>query len=712
MASFQYLTRFNFYVLIIFFVCLISCVSNTETNSTNEHQYTNELIHETSPYLLQHAHNPVNWKPWNQKALSQAKEENKLVIISIGYSACHWCHVMEDESFKNDSVAKLMNDKFVSIKIDKEERPDIDQIYMNAVQLMTGSGGWPLNCITLPDGRPIFGGTYFTKRQWMKALNDISELYEKNPEKVTAYAERLTEGIQKSELITLNKEKTPFQQETINSYVETWNSYLDFDKGGQKTQLKFPMPTNLAFQLRYGIQQKDQKVLDYVNTTLTMMAYGGIYDQIGGGFSRYATDTKWHVPHFEKMLYDNAQLVSLYADAYVATKNNLYREIVVETLDFIQRELTAPNGAFYSSLDADSMNETNELEEGAFYRWTKDELKTILKEDYDLFQKFYNVNSYGKWENNHYVLIRKDSKADFAKETNLHSDTLDAKIQRWKKILFEAREKRARPRLDDKVLTSWNALMLKGYVDAYRALGNTTYLEAAIKNANFIVQNQLREDGGLNHNYKNEKSSINGYLEDYATVIESFIALYQVTFDESWLEKAKKLTDYANTHFKDTTTEMFFFTSDIDANLIARKTEVNDNVIPASNSIMAANLFKLSHYYSDKAYGNQAKQMLTNIKPAIEDAPSTYSNWLQLMANYANPYYEVAIAGTNGLKKAQQLNKHYLPNILVAGSLFESTIPLMENRFVENETFIYVCVDGTCKLPVREIKKSLAQLTK
>ena len=404
MILFHHLTKFKFYLIGTLLICILGCVSKTDTNRKNEHQYTNELINETSPYLLQHAHNPVNWKSWSPKALAQAKEENKLIIISVGYSACHWCHVMEDESFKNDSVAKLMNDKFVSIKIDKEERPDIDQIYMNAVQLMTGSGGWPLNCIALPDGRPIFGGTYFTKRQWMKALNDISSVYEKNPEKVLAYAERLTEGIQKSELITLNKEETPFTLEKIDSYVKTWNSYLDFNKGGQQTDIKFPMPNNLAFQLRYGVQNEDKKVQEYVATTLKMMAYGGMYDQVGGGFSRYSTDKKWHVPHFEKMLYDNAQLVSLYSEAYLATKNELYKEIVAETLLFVQRELTTENGAFYSSLDADSVTESNELEEGAFYRWTKAELETIITEDFELFKKYYNVNSYGKWENDHYAV--------------------------------------------------------------------------------------------------------------------------------------------------------------------------------------------------------------------------------------------------------------------------------------------------------------------
>jgi len=410
------------------------------------------------------------------------------------------------------------------------------------------------------------------------------------------------------------------------------------------------------------------------------------------------------------MLYDNAQLVSLYAEAYLATKNELYKKVVHETLTFIQRELTNANGAFYSSLDADSINEEQELEEGAFYRWTKAELETIIGEDIKLFKKYYNVNAFGKWEGEYYVLIRKDSNTNFAKENNITIAELEAKIQLWKTQLFNARETRERPRLDDKILTSWNALMLKGYVDAYRVFGNEKYLAAAKKNASFILKNQLRTDGGLNHNYKDGKSTINGYLEDYTAVIDAFIALYQATFDASYLKKAKELTDYVTLHFTDKNTQMFFFTSDMDEDLIARKTEIIDNVIPASNSMMAHNLFKLGHYYADTTYTKRAKQLLTNMIPIINNSPSAYSNWLMLMSNYAKPYYEVAIAGSEALKRSKEFNKNYLPNILLVGTNSESELPLLQNRFDESDTFIYVCVNGTCKLPVTTVEKALQQL--
>lgn len=692
-------------------IILTSCTSQTK-DTMDQHKYTNDLINETSPYLLQHAHNPVDWKAWNQETLDLAKKENKLIIISVGYSACHWCHVMEHESFENDSVAKIMNDNFISIKVDREERPDVDQVYMNAVQLMTGRGGWPLNCITLPDGRPIYGGTYFQKDQWISLLLQLSNLYKNNPEKAIEYAEKLTEGVKNSELITLNSNEAVFTTDEITEAVNIWKKNIDYKLGGNKRAPKFPMPNNYHFLLRYGFQAKDEKILEYTNTTLTQMAYGGMYDQIGGGFARYSVDEKWHVPHFEKMLYDNGQLVSLYADAYLLTKNNLYKETVIETLEFIERELMNEEGGFYSSLDADSNTTEGELEEGAFYVWTKLELKQILGSDYELFQDYYNINSYGHWEHDNYVLIRNASDKEIAEKNNLSIIEVKSKVQNWKTILLKERSKRERPRLDDKTLTSWNALMLKGYADAYRVFDNPHYLKIAIKNATFLIENQLREDGGLNHNYKNGKSTINGYLEDYATLIDALISLYEVTLDEQWLNTSKELTDYTFVHFYDEVSGMFFFTSDEDENLIARKMEVADNVIPASNSIMARNLAKLSHYYSNSHYLKTSKQMLNNVKTTINSYPSGYSNWLQLMSDFASTYYEIAVSGKDAVEKLKEINQVYIPNKLIAGSIGESNIPLMEGRYNDDITFVYICVDGACKLPENEVNKALEQLNK
>ena len=697
-----------FHLLLIVSCFFISC--NKKQHTEEHHKYTNDLINETSPYLLQHAHNPVDWKAWNQEALDKAKAENKLIIISVGYSACHWCHVMEEESFENEAVAKLMNDNFISIKVDREERPDIDQIYMNAVQLMTGKGGWPLNCIALPDGRPIFGGTYFTREEWTKALTELSDLYKNNPKKASEYADKLVAGIQKAELISVNNSPADFKSSAISEAVKLWQKELDYKEGGLAGDTKFPMPGALSFLLRYSIQNNDKATQNYVHTTLTKMANGGIYDPIGGGFSRYSVDSKWHIPHFEKMLYDNAQLVSLYSDAYLATKNELYKKTVVETLNFVEKELMASNGAFYSSLDADSKNRSNKREEGAYYVWKKEELQTLLKSDFSLFQEYFNINENGLWEKENYVLFKTQADKDFAIKNKLTVAELDSKVKNWKQILLAARNKRPRPHLDNKTLTSWNALMIKGYVSAYRAFKNPHYKEVALKNANFIVNNQLQKDGSLNHSYKEDKSSIVGFSEDYATVIDAFISVYQITLDEKWLTKAKQLTDYTITHFWDKKSNLFYFTSNTSKDLISRKMEIVDNVIPGSNSVLAHNLFLLGHYYFNETFSKTAQQMLNNVKEDALQAPTEYYNWLNLMMNYTDDYFEVAISGKDAVAKTSQLQSYYLPNILIAGSTAASKLPILENRFADNETYIYVCVNKACKMPEKEVNVAVGKI--
>jgi len=677
----------------------------------NEHRFTNELINETSPYLLQHAHNPVDWHAWNDETLELAKKENKLLLISVGYAACHWCHVMEHESFEDSAVAAIMNENFINVKVDREERPDVDQVYMNAVQLLTGSGGWPLNCVALPDGRPIWGGTYFPKDNWTNALTQLADLYKNEPEKAEEYAAKLTEGIKQSGLITLNEDEAIFDKEELQRAIDAWHPTMDLKNGGRKGAPKFPMPGNLQFLLRYAVQSQNEDMMDYVNTSLTQIAYGGIFDHVGGGFARYAVDDHWHVPHFEKMLYDNAQMVSLYSNAFLVTKNPLYKEVVYETIKFVETELYKDIGAFYSSLDADSENEEGELEEGAYYVWNKDELSALTGEDFMLFANYYNVNGYGKWEEDKYHLIRSVSKAEFCKENNISLEDLNLKIEKWKGLLLDERNKRDRPRLDDKTLTSWNALMLKGYVDAYRVFNDQKFLEVALKNAQFIMNNMTKEDGGLFRNFKNGKSNIEAYLEDYAAVSDAFISLYEVTLDEKWLKNAKQFTDYTFDHFYDEESKMFFFTSNNQTGLISRKAETDDNVIPSSNSIMANNLFKLGHYYSNKHYADNAKAMLNNVKENAISYGSGASNWLNLYSNYLGEYYEVAIAGPDAKKKLEELNKIYIPNKLIVGSTAESSLPLLAYKYNENETTIYVCIDGACKLPVTETEKALKQLS-
>lgn len=669
----------------------------------------NQLSQETSPYLLQHATNPVHWKAWNANSLAEAKEKNKLIIISIGYSACHWCHVMEHESFEDQEVADVMNAHFISIKVDREERPDVDAVYMKAVQILTGRGGWPLNMVTLPDGRPIWGGTYFKKEQWINALEQLQELYQSAPEKMIDYAEKLHQGIQSIRIFPNENSETSINQEQIAGLVEKWKKSFDWEFGGMASSPKFMMPNNYHFLMRYGYQKKDNELLDFVNLTLTRMAFGGVFDTVDGGFSRYSVDNKWHIPHFEKMLYDNGQLVSLYSDAYKLTANSLYKEVIEKTLSFVERELMNTEGGFYCALDADSLNAEKHLEEGAFYVWKIPELKTIIGEDFDLFSEVFNINTFGLWEDENYVLIQNQSLEGIAKSNNIEISTLQKKKKFWENALYIKREKRYKPRLDDKCLTSWNAIMLKGFVDAYKALEKPKYLDLALQNADFIIKNMWSNEGNLFHNYKNQKSTINGYLEDYSLVIDAFISLYEVTFEEKWLLNAKRLTDYSLEHFYDAETGFFTFTSNLDEALITSHFETEDNVIPASNSVMAKNLFQLGIYFENSYYEKVSQQMLQKIMPSV-DYPSAYSNWMDLALNYSEQNKELAICGNLALEYCSKINALYFPNVVLAGTKKVSNLPFLKNRFVAEQTLFYLCQNKTCSSPTTDFQKILSDL--
>ncbi len=663
-------------------------------------EYTNKLINESSPYLLQHAHNPVEWYPWGDEAFEKAEKENKLVLISIGYSACHWCHVMEHESFEDSLTAEMMNKNFINIKVDREERPDVDQVYMNAVQLMTGSGGWPLNCFALPDGRPVYGGTYFPKDKWQQTLTSLQGLKENDPIKLEEYAKNLTAGIQQSELITRNEDPLETKVEFLAQKVNEWSKYWDRKKGGPNRAPKFPLPNNYQFLLEYAFLSGDQESMDFVSTTLDQMARGGIYDQIGGGFARYSTDELWKAPHFEKMLYDNAQLVSLYSQAFTATQNPRYKKIVQETLAFIKRELTNKNGGFYSALDADS-----EGEEGKFYVWKKEELKEALTpEEFELAKEFYNLNNKGLWEHGNYILLMDENSDDMLTEDS----TLGNKLELIKSKLLARRETRIRPGLDDKILTSWNMLMIEAYLDAYIALEDEQYLNVAEQQMKFIFTNLITEDEGLFHLHKDGKSSINGYLEDYAFTISALLKMYQSTFDESYISQAESLMHYTVKHFLDEESGMFWFKSNKDEQLIAKKQENSDNVIPASNSVMAHNLFILSKLTYNQEFEKTGKQMLSNILPHIEYGQS-YSNWLRLYLYETYPFYEIAATGKNFRALTIELRKTYIPNKLILGAEKKSDLPLLENKFFEEET-IFVCQNKTCQLPVKLVTDALKQI--
>jgi uncharacterized protein len=687
-------------------ILMTQCDAPSEAQSGN-HKYTNKLAGESSPYLLQHAHNPVDWYPWGEEALAKAQKEKKLLIISIGYAACHWCHVMEHESFEDSTVAALMNEHFVSIKVDREERPDVDDVYMTACQMASGRGcGWPLNAFALADGRPVWAGTYFPKNEWMRILKQFADIKANDPDKLTEYATQLTEGIQGSGVIQLIKTDSEFEQEALDNIADQFIANVDRARGGRSGAPKFPMPNNWEFLMRYAFMKDDPAAKDAVIATLDNMAGGGIYDHVGGGFARYSTDAKWHVPHFEKMLYDNGQLVSLYSHAFQWTGDPVYERTVRQTLQFIERELTDPSGGFYSSLDADS-----EGEEGKSYVWTSDEIDAILAnpELNKLARDYFDIKPGGNWEHKKNILQVTKTDEAFAKMHDITVEELLAQVERIKALLLSERNKRVGPALDDKILTGWNGLMLKGYVDAYRALGDQEYLDKALENAQFIESEMLRPDGGLNRNYKDGKSVINAFLDDYAIVIDAWISLYQVTFEEEWLTKAKKLADYSLKHFFDDKSGMFFYTSDLDPPLIARKKEVGDNVIPASNSIMAKDLHKLGLFLYDQEYLDVSRQMLHNMAPGIVSSqqPSFFSNWCDLYADQVWPLFEVAIVGKDHVEKNREMMRHYLPQSIFLGGAVEGGLELLTDKLQEGATVIYVCQNKVCKFPVSDVNEAI-----
>ncbi|WP_207533448.1 thioredoxin domain-containing protein [Desertivirga arenae] len=666
----------------------------------------NKLSNETSPYLLQHANNPVDWYPWGMEALQKARRENKLIIVSVGYSACHWCHVMEHESFEDAEVAAIMNEHFVSIKVDREERPDIDQIYMTAVQLISGRGGWPMNVICLPDQRPIYGGTYYPKNNWKQVLLNLVEFWNDKPKEAFNYAEQLTSGIKEAEPLNLSDDEISFRKEDVDELYKVLKGSFDLKEGGYQRSPKFPMPNNWQFLLRYAHFTGDLPAREALEKTLEKMALGGIFDQIGGGFARYSVDPYWHIPHFEKMLYDNGQLLSLYSEAYQYSGRDLYRETAYDILKWLQREMTSPEGGFYSALDADS-----EGVEGKFYSFTKPEVEAILGENAPLICQYFNITEHGNWEEERTnVLHRKISDEEFAKAHDLSLLDLRSLIAKSKKQLFDYRDKRVHPGLDNKILASWNGLMLKGLTDAYKAFGDQEILDLALRNGAFLKNKLVGEKGQLRRLYAPFEKGLPpiAFLDDYAFVIDGFIGLYEVTFDESWLKEAWDLTDYVLTNFYDPGTGMLYFTSQTGEELIARKHETMDNVIPASNSAMALNLYKIGHFFDHQPFIDQAVQMLTNMFPSIKAYPSAYSNWAILLLNEVYGLFEIAVTGDEFEKKRKEIEQHFIPNKIIMGGI-TGELPLLDGKF-DKETKIYVCRNRSCFLPVSEVEQAMKQL--
>ena len=663
----------------------------------------NRLADCTSPYLLQHAHNPVNWYPWGEEALEKAQKEDKLIIVSIGYSSCHWCHVMEHESFEDSAVAALMNAHFVCIKVDREERPDIDHIYMTAVHLLNQQGGWPLNCIALPDGRPIWGGTYFPKDSWMDALVQVKNYREKNPAETEAYATKLADGIAQNSIFQAAEIEHGLTKEELKEAVLKWSRGFDTNNGGQQGAPKFPMPVNLEFLLQYGVQTGDEEILAHVATTLSKMSRGGIYDQVGGGFARYSVDAIWKVPHFEKMLYDNAQLIGLYAMAYQVFKDENYREVVVQSIKFIKREMTNREGSFYSALDADS-----EGVEGKFYVWKREELEVLLAGDFDLFSEYYNINSTGFWEDGNYILYRTSDPAEFASERGLDPKVLQTRIHKWNRLLLETRSKRIRPGLDDKSLTSWNALMISGLVKAFRATGEDEYLEMASTCATMISQKMWSREQGLFRNYKEGKITIPAFHIDYALSIEAFLDLYETGADRTWLDRAVELTEVSLEKFRDPSSGMFRYSAGDTEVLITHHLETQDNVIPSSNSVMAHSLFRLGHLLAREDYLEIASKMTDQMSARVGQYPGGFAAWGKLILKQLHPYYEVAVVGPKAMERLAEIHSEYLPQLVIAASTRKSDLPLFKGRFMKDKTHIFVCRDHVCQLPVEDLKDAKA----
>ncbi len=687
--------------LLFVLVFLVACKGQIEEKG-GEHKYTNALINETSPYLLQHAHNPVDWRPWSEEALEDAKREDKLLLISIGYSSCHWCHVMEEETFEDEDVAALMNENFVSIKIDREERPDIDHIYQTFVQLIDQNSGWPLNIIALPNGKPLYGGTYHTKKQWSEVLAKIHQLYKDSPEKANEYADMVASGVQEANIIAPQKDTNGISFDDLTKAVDIWRANWDLDWGGDMGHEKFMLPVNLNFLLDYALLTGDKLTKAHVRNTLDKMVLGGVYDHIGGGFFRYSTDSQWKVPHFEKMLYDNAQLLSLYAKAYQVFKDPDYHRAVMETIEFLEREMYNGEGGFYAAIDADS-----EGEEGKFYVWKADELKDILQDDFKLFSEYYNIRPESIWEDDNYVLYKEVENGDFAKSNNVSESDLTNARSRWKKSLLEQRMARVRPNIDDKIITSWNALLINGYVDSYKAFGDSDFLEKAKDIFRYLKKNNY-QNGEFVHAFKKGSKRKTGFVEDYAFVIDASLNLYSVTLEEEYLDFAYELEKTAMQDFFDEASKMFHFNKG--QKLISRIIKTNDGVLPSPNSVMAGNLLKLGHIGYDLEFIEGSERMLANMAGVIQTDLAGFAKWGQLSMAYAHPYFEVAIVGDRALSMVKVFNENYIPNVIVVGSTEPSDLPLFKDRFEEESTFIYVCQNSTCKLPVKTVAEAIDQM--
>ncbi len=684
----------------------------------------NHLQYESSPYLLQHAHNPVDWYAWKPEAFARARAENKPILVSIGYSTCHWCHVMERESFENPDIAGYMNEHYINIKVDREERPDVDAIYMDACQILTGSGGWPLNCFLTPEGKPFFAGTYYPPRpaynrpSWLQVLQHLANVWETQRETAYEQADKLMGYISRNDSVFVKPDENrlwpegdaPFTPGLLENMFLRMQEQFDLAEGGFGGAPKFPSTMAIQFLLHYHWFTGHPQALAHALLSLDKMSMGGIYDQIGGGFSRYATDREWLVPHFEKMLYDNALLVTVLADAVKSLRDApaeirdahspLYRETIEETLAYIEREMTHPLGGFYSAQDADS-----EGVEGKYYVWTKDEIEQVLGANAGLFCSFYGVTEAGNWEHRN-ILWRPVSFRSFAKSNDIDEATLRQTLHACREQLFRERSKRIPPGLDDKVILSWNALMVSAYTHAFTALGREEYRNAAVRNIEFVLEHMTYgPEGRLQHTWKDGRSQYAAVLDDYAFLIAALLDIWQITFNFRYLTLAEKYTEQVLSYFHDVETALFFFTASDQTDIILRKKDLYDNATPSGNSTMAQNLQRLGMLLDRREWRERAAQMLMSMKTSVEKYPLSFERWAGAMQKETYPCHEIAVVGANALDKALALQQQCLPNMVIAASVEPSEQnPLLEGKPGATDALIYICRDYACQAPVQALE--------
>ena len=663
----------------------------------------NRLIHESSPYLLQHAYNPVDWLPWNEEALKKAILEDKPILVSIGYSACHWCHVMERESFEDQQIAGFLNEHFISIKVDREEKPDVDHVYMDAVQAMGIQGGWPLNVFLTPEQKPFFGGTYFPMQSFFDILHNVHEAFSNKREKLDLSAEQLANHLSRSDVLKfgLTGHNPDIGLEELSNGLASMSEKFDMTYGGFDKAPKFPMPSVWKLLLRFGHYSGDERYSKHSHFTLKQIARGGIHDQAGGGFARYSVDNKWFAPHFEKMLYDNGQLLSLYSEAYNITHELEYKRISEGIISFLTEELMTEEGGFYSALDADS-----EGIEGKFYVWKAEEFKLAVEEEPDFWADYFGITENGNWENGENILTNQYGLNKIAYKYSCSIDKASSHLDIIRERLRNRRSARIKPGLDDKLLAGWNGMALSGLVDSYLALQKSDLLDLALVNGKYLAAHHL-EDDKLYRTSKLQKEPIPGFLEDYAFVIQAFVKLYQASFDEKWITHAKELLKYTIKNFFDEK-EGFFFYSDKNAlQLIATKKEIFDNVIPSSNSIMAENLYLLGLIFDNDEFSNMAEGMTSQMKKLITAEPEYASYWAGVLLMMSQPMAEIAIFGPDLKQIRDKINIKYHPNKIFCGTSTSSQLPLLRDRKNLKDNTIYVCFNKSCKLPVHSADEAL-----